>query len=113
MSKDQAETIRSAMAGFQLPESAIPSWASQLSDEELQKMLQDKLFEKTKGKGNIDILWSHTLKEILGDESGVNGILLNDLNNEGKDVALSVEGVFIAIGHNPNTEIFNNQIQLD
>lgn len=43
MSKDQAETIRSAMAGFQLPESAIPSWASQLSDEELQKMLQDKL----------------------------------------------------------------------
>jgi len=43
MSKDQAETIRSAMAGFRLPESAIPSWASQLSDEELQKMLQDKL----------------------------------------------------------------------
>ena len=43
ISKDQAETIRSAMAGFQLPESAIPSWASQLSDEELQKMLQDKL----------------------------------------------------------------------
>ena len=43
MSKDQAETIRSAMAGFQLPASAIPSWASELSDEELQKMLQDKL----------------------------------------------------------------------
>ena len=78
-----------------------------------EKMLQDKLFEKTKSKGNIDILWSHTLKEVLGDESGVNGILLNDLNNEGEDIALSVQGVFIAIGHNPNTEIFNNQIQLD
>ena len=78
-----------------------------------EKMLQDKLFEKTKGKGNIDILWSHTLKEVLGDESGVNGILINDLNNEGEDIALSVQGVFIAIGHNPNTEIFNNQIQLD
>ena len=38
---------------------------------------------------------------------------LNDLNNEGEDIALSVQGVFIAIGHNPNTEIFNNQIQLD
>jgi thioredoxin reductase (NADPH) len=78
-----------------------------------EKMLQDKLFEKTKGNGNIDILWNHTLKEVLGDESGVNSILLNDLNNEGEDVSLHVQGVFIAIGHNPNTEIFDNQIQLD
>jgi thioredoxin reductase (NADPH) len=78
-----------------------------------EKMLQDKLFEKTKGNGNIDILWNHTLKEVVGDESGVNSILLNDLNNDGEDVSLSVQGVFIAIGHNPNTEIFDNQIQLD
>ena len=78
-----------------------------------EKMLQDKLFEKTKGNGNIDILWNHTLKEVLGDESGVNSILLNDLNNDGEDVSLPVQGVFIAIGHNPNTEIFDNQIQLD
>ena len=78
-----------------------------------EKMLQDKLFEKTKGSGNIDILWNHTLKEVLGDESGVNSILLNDLNNDGEDVSLPVQGVFIAIGHNPNTEIFDNQIQLD
>jgi thioredoxin reductase (NADPH) len=78
-----------------------------------EKMLQDKLFEKTKGNGNIDILWNHTLKEVVGDESGVNSILLNDLNNDGEDVSLPVQGVFIAIGHNPNTEIFDNQIQLD
>lgn len=78
-----------------------------------EKMLQDKLFEKAKGNGNIDILWNHTLKEVVGDESGVNSILLNDLNNDGEDVSLSVQGVFIAIGHNPNTEIFDNQIQLD
>ena len=78
-----------------------------------EKMLQDKLFEKTKGKGNIDILWNHTLKEVLGDETEVNGVLLNDLKNKGEDVALDVQGVFIAIGHNPNTEILDNQIQLD
>ena len=78
-----------------------------------EKMLQDKLFEKAKGNGNIDILWNHTLKEVLGDESGVNSVLLNNLNNKSGDVSLSVQGVFIAIGHNPNTEIFDNQIQLD
>ena len=65
------------------------------------------------GKGNIDILWNHTLKEVLGDETVVNGVLLNDLKNKGEDVALDVQGVFIAIGHNPNTEILDNQIQLD
>ena len=78
-----------------------------------EKMLQDKLFEKTKGKGNIDILWNHTLKEVLGDETVVNGVLLNNLKNKGEDVALDVQGIFIAIGHNPNTEILDNQIQLD
>lgn len=78
-----------------------------------EKMLQDKLFEKAKGNGNIDILWNHTLKEVLGDESGVNSILLNNLNNKSEDISLNVQGVFIAIGHNPNTEIFDNQIQLD
>ena len=78
-----------------------------------EKMLQDKLFEKSKGNGNIDILWNHTLKEVLGDKSGVNSVLLNNLNNKSGDVSLNVQGVFIAIGHNPNTEIFDNQIQLD
>ena len=78
-----------------------------------EKMLQDKLFEKTKGKGNIDILWNHTLKEVLGNETVVNGVLLNDLKNKGEDIALDVQGVFIAIGHNPNTEILDNRIQLD
>ena len=49
MSKDQVETIRSAMAGFQLPSSSIPPWASNLSDEEFQKMLQDKMSSRGGG----------------------------------------------------------------
>ena len=51
MSKDQVETIRSAMAGFQLPTSSIPPWASNLSEEELQKLLQDKL--SSRGGGSL------------------------------------------------------------
>merc|ERR1712083_1222266 len=47
MSKDQVDTIRSAMAGFQLPTSSIPPWASNLSEEEFQKMLQDKLSSRS------------------------------------------------------------------
>ena len=49
MSKDQVDTIRSAMAGFQLPTSSIPPWASNLSDEEFQKMLQDKMSSRGGG----------------------------------------------------------------
>ena len=54
--------------------------------------------------------WNTQLKEVLGDQMGVNGVLL-DAN--GKEKKLSVEGVFIAIGHKPNTDIFEGQLEMD
>lgn len=76
-----------------------------------EKILADKLFEKEKN-GNVNILWNHTLDEVLGDEMGVNGIRLNDLeNNTSKN--LDIAGLFIAIGHRPNTELFVDQLDMD
>ena len=75
-----------------------------------EKILQDKLFEKEKN-GNITILWNHTLEEVLGDQTGVTGAKLkNSLNNETQDI--DVKGVFIAIGHKPNTDIFADQLDM-
>lgn len=71
------------------------------------KAMQNRVF-KTK---NIEILWSHAPKEIVGDKV-VNGFILNDLKNN-KEVKIDVQGVFIAIGHNPNSEVFKGQIDLD
>ena len=76
-----------------------------------EKMLQDKLFEKEKN-GNIKIIWSYTLDEILGDKMGVNGLRLKScLTNEMQTI--SVTGVFIAIGHKPNTAIFERQLAME
>ena len=75
-----------------------------------EKMLQDKLFEKEQN-GNINILWNHTLDEILGDDMGVTGMRVkNTLTGAAQDVDL--QGVFIAIGHKPNTEIFEGQLEM-
>ena len=78
-----------------------------------EKMLQDKLFEKTGDDGNIDILWNHILDEVIGDESGVTGIIGSDVNQESNKTNLDVQGVFIAIGHDPNTSFFGNNLKLD
>ena len=78
-----------------------------------EKMLQDKLFEKTGDDGNIDILWNHVLDEVIGDESGVTGIIGSDVNQESNKTNLDVQGVFIAIGHDPNTSFFGNNLKLD
>jgi thioredoxin reductase (NADPH) len=75
-----------------------------------EKMLQDKLFEKEKN-GNISIEWNHNLGEVLGDESGVTGVELFDTNS-GDKKRLEVTGVFIAIGHKPNTDIFTNKLDM-
>jgi len=75
-----------------------------------EKILQDQLFEKEKN-GNIKILWNHTLEEVLGDEAGVTGARLRNT----KDASLSdidVAGVFIAIGHKPNTSLFEGQLDM-
>lgn len=75
-----------------------------------EKMLQDKLFEKEKD-GNITIEWNHNLKEVVGDESGVTGIeLIHSDSGESKQIDLA--GVFIAIGHKPNTDIFVDQLSM-
>lgn len=75
-----------------------------------EKILQDRLFEKGK-TGNVRFRWNHVLDEVVGDASGVNAIRVRDVNS-GKTSDLDLQGVFIAIGHKPNTEIFNGQLQM-
>ena len=75
-----------------------------------EAILIDKLHEKVK-EGKVDIRWNATLDEVLGDDTGVNGMRIASTADGAKtDVALS--GVFIAIGHRPNTEIFEGQVEM-
>ncbi|MGI9289343.1 MAG: thioredoxin-disulfide reductase [Pseudomonadales bacterium] len=75
-----------------------------------EKILQDKLFEREK-QGKVAFAWDHTLQEVLGDDSGVTGMrIAHAQTGEQQDVNLS--GVFIAIGHTPNTEIFADQLDM-
>lgn len=75
-----------------------------------EKILQDKLLEKAKN-GNVNLLWNHQLEEVLGDASGVTGLKLKS-TTDASTQEIPVAGVFIAIGHKPNTEIFNNQLDM-
>jgi thioredoxin reductase (NADPH) len=75
-----------------------------------EKILADRLIEKTRG-GNVTIEWHHNLGEVLGDASGVTGIRIRHRSGSTKDV--SVHGVFIAIGHSPNTSMFKGQLDMD
>nr|WP_067295079.1 thioredoxin-disulfide reductase [Marinobacterium profundum] len=75
-----------------------------------EKILQDKLFERAKN-GNIKIVWNHTLDEVLGDATGVTGMRIRSTDDEStQDIELA--GVFIAIGHKPNTDIFEGQLDM-
>ena len=74
-----------------------------------EKILQDRIFAEEK-VGKIEVLWDSQLKEVIGNEMGVSGI---KIDNKGKDIIKDVMGVFIAIGHKPNTEIFNKQLEMD
>ncbi|MFJ7141840.1 thioredoxin-disulfide reductase [Pseudomonas protegens] len=75
-----------------------------------EKILQDKLFDKATN-GNIRLHWNQHLDEVLGDASGVTGARLKDSHSgETKDLALA--GVFIAIGHKPNTDLFQGQLEM-
>ncbi|WP_338521327.1 thioredoxin-disulfide reductase [Candidatus Legionella polyplacis] len=74
-------------------------------------VLQNKLFKKV-DDGKIEILWNHTVIDILGDGSTVNGITAYDLKNQNSKF-LDVNGVFIAIGFTPNTNIFKDQLLID
>ncbi len=76
-----------------------------------EKILSDKLIEKSQN-GNVEILWNHTLDEVLGDDMGVTGMRIKSTqNNSTQDI--DVHGVFIAIGHTPNTDIFNGQLKME
>ncbi len=76
-----------------------------------EKILQSQLFEKEKN-GNVTIKWNHNLDEVLGDDSGVTGIRIKNTKDDStEDIDLS--GVFIAIGHKPNTGIFDSQLEMD
>jgi len=75
-----------------------------------EKILQDRLFEKEKN-GNVTIMWNHTLEEVLGDDSGVTGMRVRDVNSEKKE-DIQLHGIFIAIGHSPNTGIFADQLDI-
>ncbi|MCF7981358.1 MAG: thioredoxin-disulfide reductase [Pseudomonadales bacterium] len=76
-----------------------------------EKILQDKLFDKAKN-GNVKILWNHTLEEVLGDEMGVTGMRVKS-TEDGSTQDIDLQGVFIAIGHKPNTEIFAGQLEMN
>ena len=75
-----------------------------------EKILQDKLFEKER-TGNIRIIWDSTLEEVLGDGKKVTGARIRNLKTNGTQ-DLTLDGVFIAIGHTPNTELFKDQLDM-
>ena len=75
-----------------------------------EKILQNRIFNKVE-EGKIEILWDHTLEEVLGDDQKVIGINVKNVKT-GDLNRIDLEGVFIAIGHNPNTEIFQDQLDM-
>ncbi|HET9844049.1 MAG TPA: thioredoxin-disulfide reductase [Gammaproteobacteria bacterium] len=76
-----------------------------------EKILIDKLMHKVQN-GNVDILWNYTVDEIVGNEKGVQGIRLQHVHSSTMHT-MDLEGVFIAIGHTPNTKIFEGQLVMD
>ena len=75
-----------------------------------EKILQDKLFERER-QGKITIVWNHTLDQVTGDDSGVTGARLRSMI-DGSTRDLAVTGIFIAIGHTPNTSLFEGQLEM-
>ncbi len=76
-----------------------------------EKILIDRIKEKAKN-GNIEFVWNNNLDEVLGDDMGVTGINVKD-KNTGEVRKIDVHGVFIAIGHSPNTKIFEGQLEMN
>jgi thioredoxin reductase (NADPH) len=76
-----------------------------------EKILQDRLFEMAKS-GKVTLMWNHVLEEVLGDDSGVTGVRLRSVE-DGSAREVTVPGVFIAVGHSPNTQIFQGQLDMN
>ena len=75
-----------------------------------EAMLQDRLFERAEN-GNVELLWDHVVEEVLGDDGGVTGLRVKHVES-GETRDLDLSGVFIAIGHTPNTGIFEGQLDM-
>jgi thioredoxin reductase (NADPH) len=75
-----------------------------------EKILQERLFQK-EAEGKVEIRWNHVLDEVLGDDDGVTGMRINHVQS-GEPEDIELDGVFIAIGHDPNTKIFEGQLEM-
>ncbi len=75
-----------------------------------EKILADRIADRA-ANGNVNIEWNHTLDEVLGDDMGVTGMRIKS-TQDGSTKELDVDGVFIAIGHKPNTDLFANQLDM-
>lgn len=76
-----------------------------------EKIMQDKLFAKAEA-GKVELVWNHVVDEVLGDDSGVNGMRLRS-TQDGSSREIAVNGFFVAIGHTPNTSLFEGQLEMD
>jgi thioredoxin reductase (NADPH) len=76
-----------------------------------EKILQDRLFA-LEAAGKASIVWNHSIDEILGDEAGVTGVRLRGALPGAATRTVHVDGVFIAVGHQPNTQLFDGQLDM-
>lgn len=76
-----------------------------------EKILQDQLFEKQKN-GNVTIEWNSQVKEVVGDDAGVTGVVIENLQDQSTKT-INAPGMFVAIGHKPNTDIFQDQVEMN
>lgn len=76
-----------------------------------EKILQERLFKKEQ-EGNVKIVWDHELKEVLGDGNLVSGIKIKN-TKDSSESEITISGLFIAIGHKPNTDLFANQLEME
>ncbi len=78
-----------------------------------EKMLQDKLLARTRDGGNVTVVWNHEVESVVGNDTGVTGVQVRPTDGDGAPRTIEVTGLFIAIGHDPNTGLFKGQLELD
>lgn len=77
-----------------------------------EKIMQDKLFARAQA-GKIELVWDHTVDEVLGDDSGVTGMRLRSTKDDQSTREIAINGFFVAIGHTPNTSLFEGQLGMN